>query len=75
MFGKIGEVSPEHVYLDYLIDQMLSQNPDHRPKDIISIKKMLITCKNGFGTESPKRGKPCPAKLFQILQNNGYLRS
>jgi serine/threonine protein kinase len=50
-FQRIGEVSPEHAYLDDLIDLMLSQNPDQRPKDIDSIKKALIAHKNVFVSE------------------------
>ena len=50
-FQKIGDVSPEHAYLDSLIDLMLDQNSDQRPQDIASIKKELIAHKNAFVSE------------------------
>jgi serine/threonine protein kinase len=50
-FQKIGDVSPEHAYLDYLIDFMLYQDPDQRYKEIASIKKELIARKNAFVSE------------------------
>ncbi|MBL7152360.1 MAG: serine/threonine protein kinase [Phycisphaerae bacterium] len=47
-FQKVGDVSPDHAYLDSLIDLMLHQNPDHRPQDIDAIKKELIAHKSAF---------------------------
>jgi serine/threonine protein kinase len=50
-FQKIGDVSSEYQYLDSIVDLMLDQNPDQRPKDIGSIKKELIAHKNAFVSE------------------------
>jgi len=50
-FRRIEEVSPDHAYLDSLIDLMLHQNPDQRPQDIDAIKKELIAHKNAFVSE------------------------
>jgi len=50
-FQKIEDVSPEHAYLDSLVNLMLNQNADQRPKDIASIKKNLIAHKNAFVSE------------------------
>ena len=50
-FQKISDFSPEHAYLDSLVDQMLKQKADQRPKDIATIKKWLIDHENDFETK------------------------
>lgn len=57
-FQKVGDVSPEHAYVDSLIDLMLHQNPDQRPQDIGAIKKELIAHKNAFVSEQRLRAYP-----------------
>ncbi len=45
---RIAELSPEHEYLDEIVEVMIQQNPVNRPPSIADIKKELIGQKNAF---------------------------
>jgi serine/threonine protein kinase len=50
-FHRIAEVHADSSYLDDLVDSMLRQSADHRPRDIAAIKQALIARKNAFVAE------------------------
>ncbi len=47
-FRKIGDVSPDHAYLDEIVDRMVRQSPADRPESIDEINKILMGRKNEF---------------------------
>jgi len=47
-FKRIGDVAPAFDYLDQLVELMIRQNPDERPRSIRAIKEELIGRKNEF---------------------------
>lgn len=47
-YKRIVEFSPEHEYLDEIVESMIQQTPENRPSSIAEIKKELIGQKNAF---------------------------
>lgn len=47
-YKRIDEVSPQHAYLDGIVESMIQQNPENRPGSISEIKRELIGKKNAF---------------------------
>ncbi len=45
---RIRDVDPTFAYLDDLVDWMMRQDPDKRPKSVAAIKEQLIARKNDF---------------------------
>ena len=49
-YKTIEGVSPEHLYLDDIVSQMIRQAPQDRPSDVEEIKRLLVAHKNDFIT-------------------------
>jgi serine/threonine protein kinase len=47
-FKRITEVSPDHAYLDALVDEMMQQDPTKRPKSVKEVKLNLVARGNEF---------------------------
>ena len=47
-FKKIGQVAPDHAYLDEIVDVMVRQSPADRPGSIDLVKQILIGKQNEF---------------------------